>query len=59
MPFVLMTILWFAAVIYTVRAIFEREDLERNTQLLWTILIVLAPVVGLVIYYLYGEQGRR
>jgi hypothetical protein len=58
MPFILITILWLAAIIYTIKGIFERRDMEQNTQLLWTILIVVAPVLGLVIYYVFGE-GRR
>ncbi len=58
MPFILITILWLVAIIYTIKGIFERKDMEQNTQLLWTILIVVAPVLGLVIYYVFGE-GRR
>ena len=59
MPLILLSILWIAAIIYTVKGIFERKDIEQNTQLLWTILIVVAPVLGLVIYYLLGVEGRN
>lgn len=55
----LLLILWVVLVIYTVRSIFERTDLEQNTKILWTILILLAPVFGLVIYYFFGEQNRK
>lgn len=59
MPFILITILWLVAIIYTIKGIFERKDMEQNTQLLWTILIVVAPVLGLVIYYVFGEDRRN
>lgn len=58
MPIILFTILWLAAIIYTIKGIFERKDMERNTQLLWTILIIVAPVIGLIIYYLFGDDRR-
>lgn len=59
MPLILLSILWIAAILYTVKGIFERKDIEQNTQLLWTILIVVAPVLGLVIYYLLGVERRN
>ena len=59
MPIVLITILWLAAIIYTIKGILERKDMEQNTRLLWTILIVVAPVLGLVIYYIFGEDIRK
>lgn len=59
MQITLMLVLWLALVIYTVKGIFERADMEQNTKLLWTILILVAPVFGLVIYYVFGEQGRK
>ncbi|MES2005921.1 MAG: PLDc N-terminal domain-containing protein [Bacteroidota bacterium] len=59
MPVILLSILWLAAIIYTIKGIFERNDMERNTQLLWTILIVVAPIFGLVIYYVFGDVRRN
>ena len=58
MLILLLTILWLAAIIYTIKGIFERKDMEQNTQLLWTILIVVAPVLGLIIYYVFGDNRR-
>jgi uncharacterized membrane protein len=58
MPVFLVSILWLALIIYTIRGIFERRELERNTQLLWTILIVVAPVFGLLIYYIFGTERK-
>lgn len=58
MPLLLVSILWLALIIYTIKGIFERRELERNTQLLWTILIVVAPVFGLLIYYIFGTERK-
>jgi len=58
MPAILLVILWLAAIIYTIKNIFDRDDLEENTKLLWTILIVVAPVLGLIIYYVVGDQRK-
>jgi hypothetical protein len=59
MLFIILSILWLAAIIFTIKAIFERDDLDQNTRLLWTILIVVAPVLGLIIYYVFGDNRRR
>jgi len=56
MPFILIFALWLAAIVLTIKRIFERADLEQNTKLLWTILLVVAPFLGLIIYYLIGEK---
>ncbi|MBI2273928.1 MAG: hypothetical protein EPO58_09225 [Chitinophagaceae bacterium] len=58
MQVLLISILWLALIIYTIKGIFERRELERNTQLLWTILIVVAPVFGLLIYYIFGTERK-
>lgn len=55
----LLSIIWLAIIIYTIRGIFDRDDMDRNTQLLWTILIVVAPVFGLIIYYIFGDRKRN
>ncbi|MEN9684375.1 MAG: Phospholipase D-nuclease N-terminal [Bacteroidota bacterium] len=59
MPILLLSILWLAAIIITVKSIFERKDMELNTRLLWTILIVVAPGLGLAIYYIFGTERRN
>lgn len=59
MQALLLSIIWLAIIIYTIRGIFDRDDMDRNTQLLWTILIVVAPVFGLIIYYIFGDRKRN
>jgi hypothetical protein len=59
MQYIIISILWLALIIYTIKGIFERYDMEQNTKLLWTILIIVAPVFGLVIYYVFGDNRRN
>lgn len=59
MPVLLIGLLWLAAIIFTIKNIFDRDDIEQNTKLLWTILIVVAPFLGLIIYYVVGDQRRN
>jgi hypothetical protein len=59
MQYIIISILWLALIIYTIKGIFERDDMEQNTKLLWTILIIVAPVFGLVIYYVFGDNRRN
>jgi hypothetical protein len=52
----LLGIIWLVAIALTIRNIFERNDLETNTKLLWTILILVVPYAGVAIYYLFGDR---
>jgi len=34
-----------------------RSSKDMTAKLLWTLLILFAPVLGLIIYYLFGRGG--
>jgi hypothetical protein len=53
---ILIPLIWLVALVFTINRIFKRTDIELNTKLLWTILIIIAPFIGLLIYYLVGEK---
>ncbi len=57
--FFLIALLILAAIIVTVVNLWQRNDVEDNTKLLWTILIVVAPIIGMLCYYLFGKQQSR
>ena len=59
MQYFLLSVIWLFIIFYTIRGIFERKDMEMNTRLLWTILIVVAPVFGLIIYYIFGQVKKE
>ena len=53
---IVIPLLWIIAVGFTIMRIFKRTDIELNTRLLWAILIIIAPFIGLLIYYFAGEK---
>ncbi|MES2776638.1 MAG: PLDc N-terminal domain-containing protein [Bacteroidota bacterium] len=57
--FFLVGVAFLTLIIYTAVKLWERTDIEDNTKLLWTILIVVAPVIGLICYYVFGRQPGR
>ncbi len=52
----LIALLFLAAAIITVINLWQRTDVEDNTKLLWTTLIVVAPFIGMLRYYLFGRR---
>lgn len=50
-------ILWFILVVLALMDLFK-STLPTNTKLLWLIVILIAPVLGSVIYLLWGKYQR-
>lgn len=50
-------ILWFILVVLALMDLFK-STLPTNTKLLWLIVILIAPVLGSVIYLLWGRYQR-
>ena len=53
----LFGIIWFVLMIYTLLQVLRSSE-PTNTKLLWIIVILVAPVLGSLIYLLWG-RGRR
>lgn len=51
-----LALLWPVLLIYTVLGIWKRNDIEDSIKLLWTIFIVIAPFLGLIIYLVAGKR---
>lgn len=34
-----------------------KSSKDMGTKLLWTLLILIAPLIGLIIYYFFGRKG--
>ena len=43
---------YFGGLVHVIR----RRDMERETKLLWLLLVIFAPVMGTIIYYLWGRD---
>lgn len=50
-------ILWFILVVLALMDLFK-STLPTNTKLLWLIVILIAPVLGSLIYLLVGRNQR-
>ncbi|RXK61953.1 hypothetical protein ESA94_02770 [Lacibacter luteus] len=53
----LFSLLFLAVFIRAVYSVWGRNDLYQSTKLLWSIFIVLAPVIGLVCYFMFGSRS--
>ncbi len=49
--YIIGSIVWAVIVILSVIQIVRRKDLTDWQKRLWIVLILIAPVVGLIIYY--------
>jgi hypothetical protein len=50
-------VIWFILIVMAVLDLLK-SNLPMNTKLLWLILILLAPVLGSLIYLLWGRHQR-
>lgn len=49
--YIICSIVWAVIVIITVVQIFRRTDFSDTAKRVWAAVIVIAPVIGLLIYY--------
>lgn len=53
----ILSLLLIAAIIRALYALWGREDIKQNTKILWMIFFVLAPVIGIICYILFGGRS--
>ncbi|SDM18134.1 Phospholipase_D-nuclease N-terminal [Daejeonella rubra] len=53
----LMGILWFILIVYTLLDLLK-SNLPTNTKLLWLIVILIAPILGSIIYFVVGRNKQ-
>jgi len=53
----LFGILWAILIVYTLLDLF-RSNKPTNTKLLWLIVILIAPILGSIIYFVVGKTNR-
>ena len=49
--YLLCSIAWAIIVVISVINLFKRTDLTETVKRVWAVIIVLAPVIGLLVYY--------
>ncbi len=53
----ILGVIWFILIVVTLMDLFK-SVLPTNTKLLWLIVILIAPVLGSLIYLLWGRSQR-
>ncbi len=55
---VVLIITFLSLVIWTVKDVFSNKSLTEVTKLLWTIIIISTPFLGILGYWLLGRTKR-
>jgi len=55
--FTILSLLFLAALIRALYALWGREDIKQSTKILWMIFFVVAPVIGIICYILFGGRS--
>jgi hypothetical protein len=55
------SLLWLVVLILDIVAIVSllKSGADPGTKLLWLVLIILLPVIGMILYFLMGPGRRR
>ena len=56
--FTLVKIAWIVLTIAIMIKIWRNDQTEITTKLLWTLLIVMLPVIGIIIWLFYGQNSK-
>jgi hypothetical protein len=51
--------IYWVFIITTLVSIFKRPDLTLTHCLLWTTIILIAPVIGMLLYFFFGQAPSR
>lgn len=53
----ILGILWIVLIVYTLMDLLKSNK-PTNTKLLWLIVILIAPILGSVLYFILGKTDR-
>jgi hypothetical protein len=56
---ILIFFLYLYLLITTVMSIMKNDSFETNTKLLWILILILAPFLGILLYHLVGKNMAR
>ena len=49
---------WFLILIVSLIVIYRRKDMHKAEKLFWTVVIVMAPILGLICFFIWGKKKR-
>jgi hypothetical protein len=51
--------LWLIILIVSIASLFKRKDMAMPMRIIWLIVILMFPVVGLIVYLVIGGRSRN
>jgi hypothetical protein len=57
--YLLVILIWLVVAIFALISIVKRTDITMPMKIFWCIVIVMAPVLGLVIYLVYNHHQEK
>jgi amino acid transporter len=55
--FTVLGLLFLAALIRALNALWGRDDIHQSTKILWMIFFVIAPIIGFICYMMFGGRS--
>ena len=49
-------IAWLALIVYAVLDILRNSSMNQNTKLIWFVIIIVAPILGSLLYIFWGRN---
>jgi hypothetical protein len=56
---ILLLVLWLVVLFTSIRGLVNRDDIGIGLKIFWTLVISMAPVVGLIAYVIIGRKARK
>jgi hypothetical protein len=57
--YLILVALWLLTIIIVFVTLFKRKDIPMPVKIFWAIIIFIAPVIGLIVYLIFGIQKRK
>ena len=57
--YLILLSLWLLTIIIVFVTLFKRKDIPMPVKIFWAIIIFVAPVIGLIVYLIFGLQKRK
>ena len=56
--YALLVGIWLLILVITLIVIYKRRDMRKPEKVFWTVVIIMAPVLGLVAYLVWGRKRQ-
>lgn len=57
--YLLIVLIWLVVAVFALISIVKRQDMRMPLKIFWCTVIVIAPIVGLVIYLVYSYSKEK